>query len=154
MSHPDLSLLRFQDLKIGDHFDLGEYVMKREAMIEFASKYDPQPFHLNDEAAQEHPLFERMSASGWQSVLVLQQMIASFWKHTKIRGLAGAGVDEIKWMAPTYAGDNLHCGMTIEMIRVSTSKPDRGLMTMRATVHKADGKLTTVLKITGVFAVA
>ncbi|QCP50376.1 dehydratase [Trinickia violacea] len=151
MSRKDVSQLRFRELKVGDRFHLGERTLRREEMIEFASKYDPQPFHLEDAATREHPLFERMSASGWHSALVLHLFIADFWKRTKLRGLAGAGVSEIKWATPVYAGEPLHGEMEIEMVRVSASKPGLGLVTMCATLHKADGQLATRLKITGVF---
>jgi acyl dehydratase len=143
--------LRFRDLKVGDRFELGERTLKRDEMLAFASKYDPQPFHLDDAAARAHPLFEHMSASGWQTVLILQILIADFWKKTKVCGLAGAGVEQIRWEAPVYADEPLRCEMEIEMIRPSASKPGLGLMTMRATVSKADGTLATLLRITGVF---
>jgi len=148
-----IARLRFQDLQVGDRFDLGERTLTAAEMIEFAARYDPQPFHLSDEGAQSHPLFERMSASGWFSALILQSLIADFWKRTKVRGLAGAGIDEIRWVTPIYAGETLHCEMEIQMLRASASRPERGLMTMRNTVSKADGRLATVLNITGVFAI-
>lgn len=151
MSQQDLSHLRFRDLKAGDRFELGEYRLTREEMIEFASRYDPQPFHLDDAAAAVHPLFERLSASGWHTVLILQGLIADFWTRTKVCGLAGAGVKEIQWASPVYAEEPLHCEMEIELVRASASKPDLGLITMCATAKKADGQLATLLRITGVF---
>jgi len=151
VSLQDIRNLRFRDLKVGDRFDLGERVLTREEMIEFASKYDAQPFHLDDEAARAHPLFERMSASGWLSALILQNLIADFWKSTKVRGLAGAGVDQIRWETPIYADEQLRCEMEIEMVRASASKPELGLMTMCLTVKRPDGRLATLLRITGVF---
>jgi acyl dehydratase len=147
----DPSQIRFGDLKVGDRFDLGVLSLSRDEMLAFASKYDPQPFHLDDAAARENPLFERMSASGWQTVLALQIRIGDFWKRTKVRGLAGAGVQEIQWARPVYADEVLHCVMEIEMVRRSATKPDRGLMRMRCTVSKADGEPATMLRITGVF---
>lgn len=151
LSQQDFSHLRFRDLKVGDRFQLGERTLTREEIIEFASKHDPQPFHLDDAAARANPLFERMSASGWQTVLILQMLIADFWKQTKVRGLAGAGVEEIRWATPVYADEALHCEMEIEMVRASASRPGLGLMTMSGTVKKADGRLATLLRITGVF---
>jgi acyl dehydratase len=148
----NLSELRFGDLKVGDRFDLGERTLTREEMIAFAAKYDAQPFHLDDGAAQAHPLFERLSASGWYTALILQNLIADLWRRTKVRGLAGAGVEEIKWFTPVYADEPLHGDMEIEMVRPSASKPDRGLMTMRATLTNGDGQPATLLRITGVFA--
>jgi acyl dehydratase len=151
-SQRDLSQLRFHDLKVGDRFHLGDRTLTREEMIAFASKYDAQPFHLDDAAAQAHPLFERLSASGWYTALILQNLVADLWRRTKVRGLAGAGVEEIKWFVPVYADEPLHGDMEIEMVRPSASRPDRGLMTMRATLSKGDGQAATLLRITGVFA--
>lgn len=147
----DIRNLRFRDIKVGDRYYLGDRKLTREEMIAFASKYDPQPFHLDDEAAKAHPLFERLSASGWLSALILQSLIADFWKGTKVRGLAGAGIDQIKWETPIYADELLRCEMEIEMVRVSASRPELGLMTMCVTVRKTNGQLATLLKITGVF---
>jgi len=152
LSQRDLSQLRFRDLKVGERFHLGDCTLTREEMIAFASKYDPQPFHLDDAAASAHPLFERLSASGWHTALVLQNLNADLWKRTKVLGLAGAGVEEIKWATPVYADEPLHAEVEIEMVRPSASRPDRGLMTMRATLRKGDGQLATLLRITGVFA--
>jgi acyl dehydratase len=151
LSSQELSRLRFRDLKVGDRFRLGERTLTREEMIRFASNYDPQPFHLDDAAARAHPLFEGMSASGWQTVLILQMFVADFWKGTQVRGLAGAGVQEIQWATPVYADEPLLCEMEIEMVRPSATKPAIGLMTMRCTVKKSDGRLATLLRITGVF---
>jgi acyl dehydratase len=151
VQNKNYSKLRFRDLKEGDRFDLGVHVFSLEEMIAFASKYDPQPFHLSDEAARASPLFERTSASGWLSVLKLQTLIADFWKSTQVRGLAGAGVDQIEWAAPTYADEPLHSVMLVEMVRPSASKPQLGLMRMCVTLSKEDKQLATLLRITGVF---
>jgi acyl dehydratase len=152
LSHQDLSQLRFRDLKAGDRFHLGERALTREEIMEFASRYDPQPFHLDDAAAKAHPLFERMSASGWHTALISQILIADFWKRTKVRGLAGAGVSEIKWATPVYSDESLSCEMELEMVRASASKPELGLIRMCVKLSKADGQLATLLRITGVFA--
>lgn len=151
MQNNKYSKLRFRDLKEGDRFDLGVHAFSLEEMIAFASKYDPQPFHLSDEAARAHPLFERTSASGWLSIMKLQILIADFWKGTQVKGLAGAGVDQIEWAAPTYADEPLHCVMLLEMVRPSASKPQLGLVRMCVSLSKQDKQLATLLRITGVF---
>lgn len=151
MSPQDFSKLGFCDLKAGDRFSLGERSLTREEMIEFASKYDPRPFHLSEEAARAHPLFEDLSASGWLTVLILQEQVVRFWERTKVRGLAGAGVDGIKWELPVYAGEVLNCELEVEMIRVSASKPQLGIMTMCLRASKQDGRLATLARITGIF---
>lgn len=151
MPTKNYSTLRFRDLKVGDRFDLGTHALTLPEMLAFATKYDPQPFHLNDEGAHANALFERTSASGWLSIMLLQKLIADFWKGTHVRGLAGAGVDRIEWATPTYADEPLQCSMSIEMVRPSVSKPHIGLMTMCVTLTKQDQQLATLLRITGVF---
>ncbi|SCW99092.1 Acyl dehydratase [Pseudomonas sp. NFACC52] len=151
MPMENYSKLRFRDLKVGDRFDLGTHALSLEEMLAFASKYDPQPFHLDDESARANPLFERTSASGWLSIMLLQKLIGDFWKATQVQGLAGAGVDRIEWAAPTYADEPLQCTMLLEMVRASASKPQLGLMTMCVTLTKEHQQLATLLRITGVF---
>lgn len=146
--------LRFQDLQVGDAFDLGERVLSRAEVIEFASKYDPQPFHLSDEGAKGHPVFERMSASGWHSALILQERLGRFWSATRVQGLAGAGIDEIRWVTPVYPDELLRMAMTLDAVVVSASRPHLGRITMCSTVRKQDGSLATRVRMTGVFAVA
>lgn len=146
--------LCFHDIKVGDCFDLGQRSLSRAEMIEFASKYDPQPFHLSDEGVKDHPLFERMSASGWHTALILQERLGKFWGATRVQGLAGAGIEEIRWALPVYADEPLKLALAIERIAVSTTRPDRGRITMCSTVHKQDGSLATRVRMTGVFAVS
>lgn len=147
----DLSKIGFRDLKAGDRFPLGERTLTREEMIEFASKYDPRPFHMSEEAARAHPLFEDLSASGWLVVLVLQELLVELWQKTKVRGLAGAGVEGIEWKLPVYPNEPLSCEVEVEMIRVSNSKPHLGIMTKCLRASKKDGRLATVMRITGVY---
>jgi len=152
MTMRDHASLAFLDLEVGDSFDLGYHVMDRGEIIEFASKYDPQPFHLDDEAARRHPFFTGLSASGWHSMLILQRKIGEYWEGSQVRGLAGAGVDDLRWHVPVYPNDRLDFRMTIEEIRVSQSKPDRGIIKIRA-IATRDGEMVTTFAISGLFAV-
>jgi acyl dehydratase len=152
MDRPDLAQLRFQDLRVGDVYEVGELTLGREEMMAFASQYDPQPFHLDDEAARANPLFKELSASGWHSVLRMLMLLSDFWSRTQVQGLAGAGVQEIQWQTPVYAGERLRISFEIESLRVSASKPDRAIMRLRGRATKADGQVATVICITGMFA--
>lgn len=152
-SAQQIRALRFDDVRAGDSFDLGSRTLSAAEMITFASQYDPQPFHLSDEGAKGHPLFARMSASGWQTGIVLQNKLADFWRGTRVNGLAGAGIDEIRWVVPVYANEALHCHLVVEDVIKSASRPDRGRIKMKATAHKDGGALAMLLRITGVFAV-
>lgn len=149
---PDYSELRFDDLKQGDRFPLGEYPLSREEVIEFASRYDPQAYHLDDEAAAANPIFGRLSASGWHSSAILNLLMDRFWKATKIRGVAGGGIDSMRWLHPVYPGDVLTGDVEVVMVRNSASRPERGIMTMRAILRNQHGTEAVNLLITGFFA--
>lgn len=147
----DYRNLSFGDLKVGDRFPLGEYRMRRDEIIEFASKYDPQPFHLDDEAARRNPLFSGLSASGWHSMLIVQRMIGLFWEGTQVRGLAGIGVNELRWRAPVYPDDVLVAEIVVEEARRSRSRPEQGVVTTRA-IARRDGEVVMSFVISGMFA--
>lgn len=93
----------FEDLPVGTVCETGTYEMTREAIIEFASMYDPQPFHLNDEEAVKS-FFGRLVASGWHSAAVTMKLMveSGFFRET---GLIGLGVDELRWPKPVLPGD-------------------------------------------------
>ena len=144
--------LTFDKLRAGDRFPIGSHRMIREEIIAFASKYDPQPFHLDDSAAAASPIFTGLSASGWHSVLVMNLMIDRFWKGTSVRGLAGGGVDELRWIEPVYPDDELAGTIEVVNVRPSASRPERGVMTMRTTLHNQNGRPVVTMLIMGVFA--
>lgn len=146
--YPDLT---FSSLKVGDTFVLGEHTMAREEVIAFAQRFDPQPFHLEDEAAAEHALFDRLAASGWHTAAAMNLLVGPFYERTSIKGLAGGGVEKLVWARPVYADDILHMDMEIAEIRPSRSKPHLGFIAMRIQAHNQDGKLVSHMTITGAF---
>ena len=96
----------FEDIAVGGKASFGSYHVTREEVIDFASRYDPQPFHLSDEAAaQTH--FGRISASGWHTCAMVMSMIVENLKNNKQAGLGSPGVDELRWLKPVYPGDTL-----------------------------------------------
>jgi len=126
--------------------------MTREEVIAFASKYDPQPYHLDDAAAAANPIFGRLSASGWHTTMVVNLLTDRFWRATAVRGLAGGGADEIRWLKPVYPGDTLTGHIEIVSKRPSASKPDRGIMTMQITLHNQNQTPVITVTLTGMFA--
>jgi len=147
----NLQDLRFDDVHVGDTFALGEYEMDRSEVIAFASKYDPQSYHTDETATIDHPIFERMSASGWHTVMVTQLMLTAFWRKTKVQGLAGGQVDVIQWHTPVYPGDRLTGELTIPKIRRSETRPERGIITMDVTLINQAGAKVLSLVIVGIF---
>lgn len=129
----------FEDLSVGLKASFGRYEVTREEVIEFAAKYDPQPFHLSDEAAAK-TYFGRLSASGWQTCAMAMSMLVEHMNVTGHQGLGGAGIDELRWLAPVYPGDVLRCETEILEVRASTRRPEMGSFRSRMTVFNQDDK--------------
>ena len=128
----------FEDLEVGAETDFGTYHVTREEVVDFARKYDPQPFHLSDEAAAETH-FGRLSASGWHTAAMVMSVIARKVVGEKQAGLGSPGIDELRWLKPVYPGDTLHVRGEILDKTPSRSKPDIGSFRTRTTVTNQDG---------------
>lgn len=118
-------MIYFEDLEVGRKTYFGSYQVTREEVIDFARKYDPQPFHLSDEAAAKTH-FGRLAASGWHTCAMAMAVIARHVVDTEQAGLGSPGVDELRWLKPVYPGDTLHVTSTIIDARPSRSRPDIG----------------------------
>jgi len=122
----------FEDLVVGTRQSFGRYEVKRQEVIEFASKYDPQPFHLNDEAAaQTH--FGRISASGWHTCAMTMAMLVENLTDRQHAGLGSPGVDNLRWKKPVYPGDVLRVETELIAKRRSQSRPEMGLIKTHTT---------------------
>lgn len=127
----------FEDIAVGGKQSFGRYEVTREEVIEFASKYDPQPFHLSDEAAaQTH--FGRLSASGWHTCAMTMAMLVENLKKHRQAGLGSPGVDQLQWKRPVYPGDTLRCESEVIEKRRSRSRPEMGLFKSRLQVFNQD----------------
>ena len=105
--------------------------------MDFARKYDPQPFHLSDEAAaQTH--FGRLSASGWHTCAMTMAMLVENLKANRQAGLGSPGIDELRWLKPVYPGDTLRCESVVLEKRPSASRPEMGIFKSRMTVFNQD----------------
>jgi acyl dehydratase len=105
----------------------------REEVLDFARKYDPQPFHLSDEAAAKTH-FGRIAASGWHTAAMTMAVIARAVVDQEQAGLGSPGIDELRWLKPVYPGDTLHVRGEILEKTPSRSKPDIGSFRTRTTV--------------------
>jgi acyl dehydratase len=115
----------FEDLEVGAETYFGSYDVTREEIIEFARKYDPQPFHLSDEeAAKTH--FGSIAASGWHTCAMTMAVIARHVVDEEQAGLGSPGIDELRWRRPVYPGDTLHVRGKIIEKTPSRSKPHIG----------------------------
>ena len=123
----------FEDIVVGHTARFGRYEVTREEVTAFAAKYDPQPFHLSDEAAAA-TYFGRLSASGWHTCAVTMAMVVENLKAHQQAGLGSPGIDELRWLKPVYPGDTLRCESEILETRRSKSRPEMGSYRSRMTV--------------------
>jgi acyl dehydratase len=137
----------FEDVEVGEETVFGHYDVTREEVLEFARKYDPQPFHLSDEAAAKTH-FGRLAASGWHTCAMTMAVIARYVVDDKQAGLGSPGVDELRWLKPVYPGDRLTVrGSVVEKVP-SRSKPHIGVIRTKTTVSNQDG--TDVMSFTSI----
>lgn len=143
--------LYLDDLKVGDIARFGRYEVTREEVIEFASKYDPQSFHLDDEAATKG-LFGKIAASGWHTAGMTMRMQVEHWQEIGLdkASLGGAGMDDIRWTQPVFPGDVLSCETEVLEIMPSRSKPDRGMVKTRWTTLNQRNEPVMVLTTLGI----
>ena len=127
----------FDDLKLGMRFTSGEATITKEDILRFAADFDPQPFHL-DEVAAENTAFKGLAASGWHTAAVAMNLavkVRPFGPHP----LLGAGVDDLRWMKPVRPGDTLHLeGEVVELVP-SRTKP-QGVVRIKWTAYNQNGE--------------
>lgn len=127
----------YEDIEVGGRSAFGRYEVTREEVIAFAGQYDPQPFHLSDEAAAATH-FGRLSASGWHTCAMTMAMLVENLKQHRQAGLGSPGVDELRWLRPVYPGDVLRVETEILEKRRSEKRPEMGIYKSRVTVLNQD----------------
>jgi acyl dehydratase len=140
----------FEDFKVGDVTEVGPVTVSAEEIVDFASRFDPQPFHVDPEAAKSSS-FGGLIASGWHTTALFMGMF--------VRGvlldsasLGSPGVEEIRWTAPVRPGDTLNGRITITDVQPSNTSPNRGTVFTTSEVFNQDGTLVMTLKARGFFA--
>ncbi len=127
-----MSKLFLEDLKVGDVYGLGSWMLSEEEIVAFAKQYDPQPFHVDPGAASE-TIYGGVIASGWQTVCV-------FTRHfvdgllSRSAAMGSPGLDQLRWLKPVRPGETLEAKVEVLETRPSRSKPDRGLAKLRCVV--------------------
>lgn len=130
-------MIYFEDMEVGSERVFGSYDVTREEVIEFARKYDPQPFHLSDEAAAKTH-FGRIAASGWHTCAMTMAVVARAVVEDNQAGLGSPGVDELRWLKPVYPGDRITVVGKVVDKTPSRSKPDIGSVRTETTVTNQD----------------
>jgi acyl dehydratase len=130
-------MIYFEDLEVGSETYFGSYEVTREEVLEFAHKYDPQPFHISDEAAADTH-FGRIAASGWHTCAMTMAVVARHVVEHEQAGLGSPGIDELRWRKPVYPGDTLHVRGKIVGKTPSRSRPEMGSFRTEMTVTNQD----------------
>ncbi|MBE0547948.1 MAG: MaoC family dehydratase [Rubrivivax sp.] len=126
MTTPRTYRYYWEDFPAGHRMDFGGMPVSREAVIEFARQFDPQPFHLDDEAARG-TLFGRLSASGWHTCAMAMRMMCDAYL-LESASLGSPGIDNLRWLKPVFPGDVLRLRMEVLEARPMASKPHVGLV--------------------------
>ena len=132
-------MLYLDDMVVGSRATFGDYHVTRDEVLAFAHQYDPQPFHLSDEAAARTH-FGRVSASGWHTGAMSMAVIVRYLTAHPQAGLGSPGLDELRWPTPVYPGDTLSVASEIIEARRSRSKPDLGSLHSAITVTNQHGE--------------
>jgi acyl dehydratase len=131
--------LCFEDFPPGRFGSYGPRHVTREEMLEFAAEYDPQPMHLDEEAASRSML-KGLSGSGWHLCAIMMRMMFDGYIG-RTESLGSPGVNELKWLAPFRPGDDLTLEVDVLEARVSRSRPSTGIVTFKGVVRNASGEL-------------
>ncbi|WP_137682189.1 MaoC family dehydratase [Haloarcula mannanilytica] len=116
----------YETISVGEQREFGEFQITKDEITEFARKYDPQPFHLDEEAAKDS-MFGELVASGWQTAAICMRLTVE--NITDVATLGGLGVDNLRWHEPLRPGDTLHVRTEVLDKRISENRDDRGYVT-------------------------
>ncbi|HUU72454.1 MAG TPA: MaoC family dehydratase [Burkholderiales bacterium] len=136
----------WEDFKAGGRESIGSVVVDRDEVIEFAERYDPQPFHVDEEAAKES-IYGGLIASGWHTCSMVMRLMCDAYL-LESASLGSPGLENVRWLRPVRPGDTLTAYRTIEETRLSGSRPDRGIVKTLWEVENQNGEL--VLTMSGV----
>ena len=139
----------WEDFKVGDTELMGEKRVDKDEVIAFATAYDPQPFHVDEEAARKS-FFGGLIASGWHTCgMVMRMMCDSYLNQSA--SLGSPGVDNVRWLKPVRPGDTIRATRQVLETRASSSKPDIGIVKSRWDVHNQNGELVMTMEGIGMF---
>src|SRR5580700_9022867 len=137
----EAAMLYLDDLHVGQRFASGTYVIDEARIKEFAAEFDPQPFHLDETAAQAS-IFKGLAASGWHTAAIAMRLLVTGGLPFA-NGIVGLG-GEVSWPRPTRPGDLLRVESEIVEIMPSRSKPQQGVVTVRSTMLNQNGEAVYV----------
>jgi acyl dehydratase len=143
--------IHFEDFDVGASLSLGSRQVDRDEVVAFAREFDPQPFHV-DEAAAQATMFGGLIASGWHTcAMVMRMMVDSVLGRAA--SLGSPGIEQLRWLAPVRPGDTISARVTVLDKRVSKSRPNLGLARFRWEVENQHGEPVLTMESTGMFVV-
>lgn len=139
----------FEDFVVGSTVEVGTRIVTEEEIIAFATQFDPQPFHV-DQTAAERSMYGGIIASGWHTCgMMMRLMVDGFLRNAS--SLGSPGVDEVRWLMPVRGGDTLSVSTTVLEVRPSASKADRGVVVTVWKAKNQHGELVATIKGMGMF---
>jgi acyl dehydratase len=134
----------FEDYAVGEVFEFGDRLITEEEIVEFALRYDPQPFHTDATAAAQSS-FGGLVASGWMTAALLMREMCDHF-IPPLSALGSPGVDQLRWQRPVRPGDRLRVRVTVLETRRSQSRPERGVVTLLQEVINQSGDVVMSLQ--------
>ncbi|WP_255192143.1 MaoC family dehydratase [Natronobeatus ordinarius] len=131
----------FEDLAVGDTFEVGSYTVTKDEIVEFAEQFDPQPFHLDEAAAQES-MFGELVASGLHTLCLSVRLFVTEFVTTDdgLANMGGLGMDDLRWHQPVTPGETLTLRIEVLEKSPSESRADRGYVDFRRSVWNEAGE--------------
>jgi acyl dehydratase len=145
-AHVSGKIVTLEDLAVGQRYAGREITLDADAIKAFAGAFDPQPFHLDEEAAQAS-VFGGLVASGWHTMALTMRLLVESGPRTSW-GLIGLGADDLRWPRPVMPGDVLRVESEVLSVHPSTSKADRGTARLRVTTRNQRDEVVLTLTTT------
>ncbi|MBI1180867.1 MAG: dehydratase [Alphaproteobacteria bacterium] len=140
----------FEDFSEGQEIELGSVTVDRDEVLEFARRYDPQPFHV-DEAAARASIYGGLIASGWHTGAMMMRLLCD-GLFLRAAGMGSPGLDQLRWIRPVRPGDTLTLHGRVLTAKASRSKPDRGAVDISYKAFNQDGELAMTFQAVTLFA--
>ena len=131
-----------EDFAVGQVFKTGRKRVDKDEIFVFAKEYDPQPFHLDEAAAQQSP-FAGLAASGWHTAAMTMRLLVD-GEFKPAGGILGVGFDELSWPRAVRPGDELYVLSEVLEVRPSKSRPDRGMIRVRNTTYNQNDEAVQI----------
>ncbi len=139
----------FEDYTAGEVLEFGDTLVTEPEIVEFATRYDPQPFHVDADAARAS-IYGGLIASGWMTAALTMRMLVEHY-ISRVASMGSPGIDELRWLRPVRPGDRLEVRCTVLETRRSQTKPDRGAVQAFQEVLNQDGEVVMTLKGWGLY---